>query len=117
MLCLWDPVSERSAWRARGIRSLALSLVRALHLVCRCEVCALGEIGVGRGRRRSCIVLVICVHPPVSEIRQSADLKMQQASRQSPSCLFGDYRFIFLKGFLSGSSTDVDANTDIGLES
>lgn len=62
-------------------------------------------------------LLSICVYPPVSEVTHSADLQMQQAPMQSPLCLFGDHRFIFLKGSLSGSGTNMDANKGSSLDS
>lgn len=58
-----------------------------------------------------------CVYPPVSEVIQSTDLQMQQVPMQSPLCLFGDYRFVFLKGSLSGSGTNMDVNKGSSLYS
>lgn len=92
-LCLQNPVSERRAQKARGMRSLAENLCTGS--CSHCELCALGE--TGRGRRH--------LHSSTCQWNKSGALKMQQAPMQSPSSLLGDYRFIFLKESLSGLRT------------
>lgn len=64
MLCLQDPVSERSAQKARGMRNLAGD--RFVTGPCsQGDVCVLGEISIGRGWRH----LHTPIHAPISGVR------------------------------------------------